>query len=119
MFFFDTYALIEIATGNPNFKRYLDFPYAVSALNVGEFYAYLIRTYGREAAKERLESYNFEIVELTKELIMAATELKTLHARKERSWADCIGYVAAKQLKLRFLTGDKEFKGMQNVEFVR
>lgn len=119
MFFFDTYALIEIATANPNFKNYLNFQYVVSALNVGEFYAYLIRTYGKEAAKERIQSYNFEICKLTKDLMIAATELKTADAKIELSWADCIGYVAAKQLKLRFLTGDKEFKGMQNVEFVR
>lgn len=119
MFFFDTYALIEIATANQNFKNHLNFPYVVSALNIGEFYAYLIRTYGQEAAKERLKSYNFEVCELTKDLMMAATELKTAHAKKELSWTDCIGYVAAKQLKLRFLTGDKEFKGMDNVEFVR
>ncbi len=119
MFFFDTYALIEIATGNPNFKQYLDFPYVVSALNVGEFYAYLIRTYGKEDAKERLHSYNFEMVELTKELMTEATELKILHAKQELSWADSAGYSAAKQLKLKFLTGDKEFKGMANVEFVR
>ncbi len=119
MFFFDTYALIEIATANPNFKNYLKFPYVVSALNIGEFYAYLIRTYELEAAKERIKSYNFEVPELTKELMMAATELKIANAAKELSWPDCIGYVMAKQLKLKFLTGDKEFKGMDDVELVR
>ena len=66
MFFFDTYALIEIATANPNFKPYLDFPYIVSVLNIGEFYAYFIRTYGYKMAKESLHSYNFEVPELTK-----------------------------------------------------
>jgi uncharacterized protein len=119
LFFFDTYALIEIATANPNFKNYLDFPYIVSALNIGEFYAYLIRTYGYEAAKKRIQSYTFEEVELTKELMIAVTEFKVIRSKKELSWPDCIGYMAAKQLKLRFLTGDKEFKGMENVEFVK
>jgi len=119
MFFFDTYALIEIATGNKSYDSYLDFPYVVSALNIGEFYAYLIRAHGSKNAKEQLHSYDFEIVELTKELMTAVTEFKTEHSKKELSWADCIGYIAATQLKLRFLTGDKEFKGMEQAEFVR
>lgn len=32
---------------------------------------------------------------------------------------DCIGYVYAKENGLRFVTGDKEFEGMENVEFVK
>ncbi len=32
---------------------------------------------------------------------------------------DCIGYVMAKNLDIKFLTGDKEFEGLDNVEFVK
>ena len=119
MFFFDTYALIEIAIGNQKYRPYLDFPYVITALNFGEFYAYLIRTYGIEVAKERLYSYNFEMLELAKEVMMTTTEFKTKHTKKEFSWADCAGYISAQKLRLKFLTGDPEFNGMPNVEFVK
>ena len=32
---------------------------------------------------------------------------------------DCIGYMTAKRLGVKFLTGDREFEGMDNVEFVK
>ncbi len=32
---------------------------------------------------------------------------------------DCIGYIFAKQLGIKFLTGDKEFENLDNVEFVK
>jgi len=35
------------------------------------------------------------------------------------SYVDCIGYILAKELKVGFLTGDREFEGMDNVEFVK
>ena len=34
------------------------------------------------------------------------------------SYADCLGYVISKKLNIRFLTGDKQFKDLPNVEFV-
>lgn len=119
MFFFDTYALIEISVGNKEYAPYLDFPYVISPLNFGEFYAYLIRTYGAETAKERLKEYNFEMPEMTRELMIEATEFKIKHARKEFSWADSVGYVLAQKSGLKFLTGDSQFKGLPNVEFVK
>ena len=32
---------------------------------------------------------------------------------------DCIGYIMAKKLNIKFLTGDKEFENFLNVEFVK
>ena len=32
---------------------------------------------------------------------------------------DCVGYVVAKRVGVKFLTGDREFKDMPNVEFVK
>ncbi len=119
MYFFDTYALIEMALVNPSYSKYEDFTLVTMPLNIGEFYSYLIRTYGKKTAREKLKLLSFRFVGLTRQLIEESTEFKTENNEKKLSWADCIGYVASKQLKLKFLTGDKEFKGMDNVEFVR
>ena len=35
------------------------------------------------------------------------------------SYVDYIGYILAKQRNVKFLTGDKEFENMDNVEFVK
>ncbi len=119
MYLFDTYALIEMALVNSNYARYLDFTLVTTPLNVGEFYSYLIKAYGKQTAKEKLKTLSFRLVGLTQQLIEESTEFKTENNKKKLSWADCIGYVAAKQLKLKFLTGDSQFKGVPNVEFVK
>jgi predicted nucleic acid-binding protein len=38
---------------------------------------------------------------------------------KRLSYVDAIGYQLALEKNAKFLTGDKEFKGMKNVEFVK
>jgi predicted nucleic acid-binding protein len=38
---------------------------------------------------------------------------------KELSIPDCIGFVIAKRLGAKFLTGDKAFEKKENVEFVK
>ncbi len=119
MYFFDTYALVESFAGNAEYKRFFNYHFIVTHLNIAEFYSYLLRNTSKNDARMLLDEMEFDIVPLSLELIKQATEFKLENKRKELSWADSIGYVAAKQLKLKFLTGDKEFKGMENVEFVR
>ena len=34
------------------------------------------------------------------------------------SITDCVGYIMAKKLGIKFLTGDKEFEKLDGVEFV-
>ncbi len=119
MYLFDTYAIIELLLSNPNYKEYKRFPVITTYLNAGEFYIFLRRTYGKETADEQIKAYSFEFVPMTEELVLKAAKFKEDNSPKRLSWADCIGYTAAKQLKLKFLTGDKEFKGMENVEYVK
>ena len=119
MYFFDTYALIEVFRGNPEYVNYNDFPLKVSQLNVGEFYIYLIRTKGLQEARSTVMAASFDIQDMTTDVTIAAADFKIVHKKKKLSWADCVGYVVAKKLSLKFLTGDSQFKGMANVEFVK
>lgn len=119
MYFFDTYALVEMALQNPSYGRYIDFALVVTPLNVGEYYLYMVRTYGHDLAKEKLKALSFKVAEITQNTVIEAAEFKLIHNKKEVSWADCIGYVTAQKLGLRFLTGDSQFKGLPNVEFVK
>ena len=47
-----------------------------------------------------------------------ASKFRKLHSSKDFSMTDCIGYAYAKEKGLTFVTGDEEFKGFENVEFV-
>ena len=35
------------------------------------------------------------------------------------SYVDCIGYMISRQLGIKFLTGDEQFKDFEGVEFVK
>ena len=38
---------------------------------------------------------------------------------RDLSYVDCIGYVIAMRNNIRFLTGDRQFRNLPNVTFVR
>ncbi len=116
-YFFDTYALFEILNNNPKYQKYLDVDFVISTLNLYEFYYNLIKEgNSEEDAKVQLNSFISKEIVITEEDIINSSHLKLKN--KELSIPDCFGYVIAKRLNIRFLTGDKEFKTMDNVEFV-
>ena len=39
--------------------------------------------------------------------------------KKNLSYVDALGYIIAKKNKIKFLTGNNEFKNLENVEFVK
>jgi len=118
-FFFDTYAIIELITGNKNYKKYADEPITTCILNIGELYLYHLRVYNRKVAREWNRKITPRLIEIDNNVITQAMEFKLLHRKANFSLPDCIGYTIAKMHNLKFLTGDRQFKGMNNVEFVR
>lgn len=116
--FFDTYALVEIAKGNPRYKKYLDVEKIVLAkLNLIELYYAILRDFNEIEAKKHYFFYRPFAKETTDDEIFEAMGFKLAH--KGLSYADCIGYMTAKHEREKFLTGDVAFKGLENVEFVR
>ena len=70
--------------------------------------------------KERLMNiFRRFVVRTDLRLIAKAMKFRNKWKKRKVSAVDCIGYFMAKDLGVKFLTGDKEFKGMKNVEFVR
>jgi predicted nucleic acid-binding protein len=116
-YFFDTYALFEILNNNPKYQKYLNVDFVISTLNLYEFYYNLIKDgHSEEEARLQLDSLMSKEIAIIEEDIINSSRLKLKN--KELSVPDCFGYVIAKRLKIKFLTGDKEFKNMDNVEFV-
>lgn len=83
----------------------------------------LTRDYGRERAVEilRLVRVFVDIVHPTDEDYAEASALRIELKRRSRnlSLVDALGYVLAKRLKIPFLTGDREFRELDGVEYVK
>lgn len=119
MFFFDTYALIELIYGNPNYSKYKNAKIITSRMNIMELHYRILQIYGREYAEKAYQKFLEFAIEIPDEIIKKANQFKLFHKKQKLSYVDCIGYLLAKVHNVKFLTGDKEFKGMDNVEFVK
>lgn len=117
-YFCDTYALIEMFQGNPVYARYLGEPLATSTIHLIEFYYKGLR---RREERKKLDDFlelllPSTIREIGPEDVAPVAALKA--AEPDLSLADCIGYHLARKHGMRFLTGDRGFRGKPDVEFV-
>ncbi|MBI2580248.1 hypothetical protein HYV85_00380 [Candidatus Woesearchaeota archaeon] len=96
LFFADTYALVEIIKGNPNYGPYLAELLVTSALNVAELYYWLLLNFGEERAEHYFMFYAG---------IMIPASLPAIRN--------------GMLMRIKFLTGDEKFRNKANVEFVK
>ncbi|AJC71632.1 twitching motility protein PilT [Thermococcus guaymasensis DSM 11113] len=122
-YFADTYALVEILKGNPNYGKYSSAELYTTEFNLLELPYALVRDFGVEKAEGILEIVKSSVTVVVPEVhhYVLASEIRIQERKNEKklSLIDCLGYVIAKSLGMRFLTGDREFEGMANVEFVK
>jgi len=86
----------------------------LSVINWGEIYYITLRNFDRKRAelyKETIARYPIIIVEANKELTLQAAEIK---AYNKMSYADAFAAALAKTKKAILVTGDKEFKSLEN-----
>jgi len=117
-FVYDTYAIIEIIRGNENYKDYLNKKIIINSFIFAEICYVLIRNKYPEL-DNYLERYKKYIVSINPGIIKKAMEFRYVHKNKKMSMVNCVSYFLAKELNIRFLTGDKEFENLENVEFVK
>ncbi|MAH07389.1 PIN domain nuclease [Candidatus Pacearchaeota archaeon] len=118
-YFLDTYAMIEIAKGNKKFEPFLDHDLYTSLYNLYEFYFVLLRDFNETIAQEFFYQFKRHLINPNNENIFKASEFKIKNRGKRLSYVDCLGYILALDNGLKFLTGDKEFENLENVEFVK
>jgi len=116
-YFFDTYAFYEVMASNPGYRPYSKEGIITTELNLFEFTYTFARLFSFQGAMQMFDRLKDYCVPYSDEDIKMACKLK-LRNRK-LSYADCLGYVVSLRLGIPFLTGDKEFEGMEAVEFVR
>ena len=121
-YFYDTYAVLEYLSGNRRYSSYFDEDYGfLTILNLMEIYYALLKQYGEEAAEEGYSASSKFICEFGDDDAKEAMKLRlNLQNRGLNvSYADALGYHLSMKLKVKFLTGDLIFKGLENVEYVR
>lgn len=115
----DSYALVEICDGNPNFMPLLKEKTAITDLTMTEFYANLYKKYGTPTADYWHRKLNSLCRFVSREILIKAVKYRIDNNKQKLSFFDCVGYVYACENKMVFVTGDKEFKEKPNVEFMQ
>ena len=119
--FLDTYAIIEIYTGNPSYRKYsLNSIDAITTMfNLIEVYFVYLKKFGEKEADDIYGILKDMVVPIDELVVKDAMKFKLIHLKKRFSFADCLGYITAQKLKAKFVTGDYAFKGLEGVEFLR
>ncbi len=118
--FFDTYALIAIAQGNPNYKRYASgIKVVTTILNLYELFYILIEQHLESEAEKFFERFISSCVEINPSTIKEAARFRLINKKKHFSYVDALGYLIAKHMNISFLTGDDSFKSLEGVIFVK
>jgi hypothetical protein len=120
-FFFDTYALLAVYFGNASYQGYVDCQVVTTRLNLMEAYYQLLRDQGENIASLYYDVTLHYSMDFTDADVKDAMKFRLEIKRKGKnlSYMDAMGYSIASRLKIKFLTGDREFEGLPNVEFVK
>jgi ribonuclease VapC len=86
---------------------------SMSSINLGEVIYKTTRAHGAERAQDVLlhvGSYDMDIIDPDRELVVAAAFLKGLH---RMSYADCFAAALAMRLNAALVTGDRDFHQLE------
>ena len=89
----DTYALVEIAKGNPKFAEYLNSQFIICDLILAEFYGVILREEGEKVADywfKKLENY---ALSADLETLIEAIKFRQDHKKSNISFFDATGYI--------------------------
>lgn len=117
LFFFDTYALFEVIRGNPIYLSYAETIAAVTIFNLAEFNYGLKKEIDEHTADLLTEKFSPFLIGVTIQDIQKAMSLRI--KQKDLSIPDALGYTVAQRLKIKFLTGDEDFRNLPDVEFIK
>ena len=92
----------------------------LTKLNLLEVFYRSLEQYDFKVASTILESFSKYLVDFGSEDIAGSLKLRLELKRKghDISYADALGYFISRRMGVKFLTGDKAFKGLSGVEYV-
>ncbi|MBI4174642.1 MAG: hypothetical protein HY517_03280 [Candidatus Aenigmarchaeota archaeon] len=117
-YFYDSYAVIEYFTGSENYKEYFENHGGVlTHMNLIEIHHAILKQFSEKDAENAAKTFSQFVAVPSLEIIIEASKFRLEH--KGISYADAVGYIYAKLNGMKFLTGDRAFEDMPNVEFVK
>ena len=118
--FFDTYALVELLRRN-DFLKYSAKGLVTTRWNLAELLVVDLREHDEAAARRHFQRFLGACEEPTDEDLFQAALFREAQRKRKRqlSYVDALGYVLARRLSLRFLTGDDAFRGLPHVLFAK
>jgi len=120
-YFYDSYAVLAYLSDNPSYRSYFEEDDGVlTKLNLLEVHFKLLTVHGSRAAKQSLQAFSRYLIDFDLDDIERGMKVRRELRDKNLnvSYADAMGYYLASKLGVRFLTGDKAFRSLANVEFV-
>jgi len=120
-FFYDSYAVLAYLSDNPNYRVFFEENDGIlTKMNLMEIYYRSLEVHGLQAAAQIVKAFAKYVVDFGIADIEGAMKLRLKLKKKghDISYADAMGYYLAQKSDIKFLTGDKWFKGLERVEFV-
>ena len=114
----DTYALIEIAIGNPNFAGLISQDIVITDITIAEFYFVMLQKYDDSTAQFWYKKFEPYCSLVLKDILIKAVKFRYVNKKEELSFFDCVGYIFSVEYNHQFVTGDKAFKSKKNVLFM-
>ncbi len=120
MYFFDTYALYQIAKGEASYLQFQKHStFHTTLMNAYELYYVLIKEGQEQLAELFFEKLVPICLEFTPEDVRSAAQFRLRNSRKKFSYVDALGYIISLKKGLLFLTGDDAFREFENVKFLK
>ena len=117
-YFWDTYAFYRFVKGSDVYLNYAKNSFIVTTrLNLMELHYILLSDFGKEIADYYYDRFIDLTIDVDDMIVKKANGFKLAFKNRKFSYVDCIGYILAKVRGVRFLTGDSQFKDLDNVEF--
>ncbi len=119
----DTYAIVEIYYGNPKFSKFILGNFIIPDWILGEFYYVWMQKYSEEEADNLIKELEKNSIQVSKDIIIKAMKFRYHHKKNKKdsnlSFFDAVGYIFSRENNYIFVTGDKEFEGLESVEYVK
>ena len=113
----DTYALMEITEGNQRFSSYIGSNFVITDVTLAEFYGVLLRKNGEQIAEYWFRKFEEYSVSVSKEILIEAVKFRYKYKKTGISFFDAVGYIFSVENGFHFVTGDKEFEKLKDVDF--
>lgn len=119
--FYDSYAVLAYLSDNPKYGTFFEENDGfLTKLNLMEICYRALEVHGAKAASQVVKVFARYLMDFGVADIEGSMKLRLKLKKNGRdiSYADALGYYLALKFNVRFLTGDKWFKGLEGVEFV-